>query len=217
MKANSIKEAWELANEIFPSDYEHDVSSSERAGYPIYRSTVKENYYDRICDLGCRLEVVLDSTGKNTVNIWIEDSEEKHEVKTENAQPEAKADETQSVSEERKATARRIQRLCYIFTSDYIDDMKKASEEEEACKRMKENPDGEIKIMVLTGDQNAKVSLECMTECVKAVRLLLNPKEDIDDWMLAGINAMIDKSNEAHGYAFDLPTAINGVMLAQYR
>lgn len=39
MKAYSIQEAWGMANEIFPTDYEKDEESSRRAGYPIYRST----------------------------------------------------------------------------------------------------------------------------------------------------------------------------------
>lgn len=36
MKANSKQEAWKKVNEIFPTDYEKDEASSERAGYPIY-------------------------------------------------------------------------------------------------------------------------------------------------------------------------------------
>ncbi|MDD3029861.1 MAG: hypothetical protein PHS57_06250 [Alphaproteobacteria bacterium] len=70
MKVASIKEAWEKANEVFPTDYIKDENSSERAGYPIFRSTAEGHYYDYICDLGCRLEVNL-SDG-NVVNIWIE-------------------------------------------------------------------------------------------------------------------------------------------------
>ena len=70
---NSVSEAWQKANEIFPTDYEYDNGSRERTGYEIYRSTVTEHNYDYICDLGDRLEINL-SNG-DTVNIWIDETE----------------------------------------------------------------------------------------------------------------------------------------------
>lgn len=68
------KEAWEIVNQIFPSDYTEDSKSSERAGYPVYRSSVE--FYDYICDLGDRLEVNL-KNGCKTINVWIVEPEEK--------------------------------------------------------------------------------------------------------------------------------------------
>ena len=73
MKVTSKQEAWNKVNEIFPTDYEQDMGSSDRAGYPVYRSTAEGHYYDYICDLGNRLEVNLDSSHLATVNIWIEE------------------------------------------------------------------------------------------------------------------------------------------------
>ena len=73
MKAHSTQEAWNMANEIFPTDYEKDEESSQRAGYPIYRSTAEGRYYDYICDLNNRLEVNL-ADGNRSINIWIESS-----------------------------------------------------------------------------------------------------------------------------------------------
>ena len=70
----STEEAWNVANQIFPTDYAEDEGSRERAGYPIYRSTADGHYYDYICDLTARLEINL-SDG-STVNIWIEEDEE---------------------------------------------------------------------------------------------------------------------------------------------
>ena len=37
MKVSSVKEAWELANQLFPTDYEKDEERSSRAGYPIHQ------------------------------------------------------------------------------------------------------------------------------------------------------------------------------------
>ncbi len=65
----SMEQAWKKVNEIFPTDYEKDEGSSERAGYSVYRSTAEGHYYDYVCDLGDRLEVNL-STGES-INVWV--------------------------------------------------------------------------------------------------------------------------------------------------
>lgn len=63
--------AWALANRLFPTDYDKDEVASTNAGYPVYRHNTL-NPENRICDLGCRLEVNL---GSDTINIWIENPE----------------------------------------------------------------------------------------------------------------------------------------------
>lgn len=72
IKVSTIPEAWELAYKLADAgEYELDKESEERAGYPIFRE--KNSYYSRICDLGCRLEVMkADGT---SVNVWIEPQE----------------------------------------------------------------------------------------------------------------------------------------------
>jgi hypothetical protein len=72
IKVTSKEKAWEEVNKIFPTDYEKDYASSERAGYDIYRHATL-NYYNRICDLGNRLEVLTGEWGENVTNIWIEE------------------------------------------------------------------------------------------------------------------------------------------------
>ena len=73
MKAQNIKEAWQAAGAILGTDYIIDDTSSNRAGYSIYRSTQEDNN-GYICDLGDRLEVNLQN-GKS-YNIWIQTTEE---------------------------------------------------------------------------------------------------------------------------------------------
>ena len=67
MKVSSIKEAWNEADKIFPTDYQLSEVSTQRAGYPVYRSSI--NFYDTINDLGDRLEVNI---GGKSINIWID-------------------------------------------------------------------------------------------------------------------------------------------------
>lgn len=70
MKVPTKEKAWEEVNKIFPTDYEKDHDASKRAGYDIYRHP-NLNYYNRICDLGNRLEVLTDEFGDIVTNIWI--------------------------------------------------------------------------------------------------------------------------------------------------
>ena len=70
MKVNSVKEAWNLASRLFPTDYKMDDHKSKAAGYKIYFSTAEEtNAW--ISDLGNRLE--LNYPNGSTENIWIEE------------------------------------------------------------------------------------------------------------------------------------------------
>lgn len=81
MKSYTVKnrnEAWKKAAEIFPTDWEEDTFSSNRAGYPIYRSNIDSMFYYWISDLGTVLELNM---GADTVRINInEEAAENEEV-----------------------------------------------------------------------------------------------------------------------------------------
>lgn len=77
MKVATVKEAWELANRLFPTDYEHDEQGSKNAGYPIYMSTLKGSNA-HISDLNVRLELNYDDG--QSENIWIEEKMKKDNV-----------------------------------------------------------------------------------------------------------------------------------------
>ena len=70
MKANSKKEAWEIADSIFSTDYMKDERRSQNAGYDIYFTTAA-GVNAWISDLGNRLEVNMENG--ETINIWIGD------------------------------------------------------------------------------------------------------------------------------------------------
>lgn len=76
-------EAWDIANKLFPTDYEKDDFRSERAGYPIYISTADCNG-SWISDLGNRLELsILGKKGEiKTINIWVEWEPEVREIRS---------------------------------------------------------------------------------------------------------------------------------------
>jgi hypothetical protein len=68
MTFKTKEEAWNYANEIFPTDYHENTIKSKNAGYPIYDSNLGDDN-GWIADLGDRLEVNLPN-GKS-INIWI--------------------------------------------------------------------------------------------------------------------------------------------------
>ena len=212
MTVTSIRDAWAEVQKIFPTRYEHDANRSERAGYPIYYSTASDvNAW--ISDLGNRLEVNLPD-GKS-VDIWIQvPAEAATSASTENTENTGSA-----TREERRETAKRIQRLAYFYTVEYVGQLDNKKREDAAVKEMQDaaTEGGEIKCMVLTAENNARVAMGSITDCIAAVNILVNMEEDVDDWMIAGINAMLDKVRVTQGIPFDLSTAICGVLGAQYR
>lgn len=204
IKVTSKQDAWNKVNQIFPTDYEQDVQSSTRAGYPVYRSTAEGHFYDYICDLGDRLEVNLDSSHLETANIWIE---------------EPATEEAPVLSEERVAVTKRLQRAVFYFTEEYLKELENKAKEDEAVAAMQANgfKDGPVQCMVLTAEGNANVMLDCIKELHRAVHILLDKQEDVDEWMLSGITAMMDRANEMKIIPYDLPTSICGLLCAQYR
>lgn len=69
MRVKNIREAWNLADRLFPSDYQLDESRTANAGYKVYYSTDPQ-MHAWISDLGNRLELNY-SDGKFE-NIWID-------------------------------------------------------------------------------------------------------------------------------------------------
>lgn len=94
VKVNSMSEAWEKVNEIFPTDYELNNMLSERAGYNVYSSTAEGHYYDYICDLGSRLEINLNNG--DTINVWVSDDTDTKSTETMKGEDTMKSTDTKS-------------------------------------------------------------------------------------------------------------------------
>lgn len=92
------EEAWNKANELFPTDYEQDTAASQRAGYPIYTSTSETNQ-SWISDLGNRLELnIYKGKAVESTNIWVDAEymdtlEENAQLKEENRNLRAEIEE----------------------------------------------------------------------------------------------------------------------------
>lgn len=68
---NSREKALIEVDRLMTTDYMKDDHLSERAGYPLYYSTL-EGCTDRWADLNCRFEVILDSKFEY-YTIWIDE------------------------------------------------------------------------------------------------------------------------------------------------
>ena len=84
---------------------------------------------------------------------------------------------------------------------------------EQKTERQKEEQPGEVKFRVSAHDHNASVMKDCMKAARDAANYLRNKENDIEEWQLAGITAMIDQCNKENIVAYDLPYAINGLLL----
>lgn len=75
ISVESLKEAWECFNSLFGWNVFCDESSSEHAGYKIYRDRADFNKW--VSDLGNRLEV--NTKDGKSINIWIDNIEDENE------------------------------------------------------------------------------------------------------------------------------------------
>ena len=114
--------------------------------------------------------------------------------------------------ENRKDLARRIATLNYYYTAEYLQELDKAEQEKKAAEELKNGQVDEFRCMILTGDWNAQVDLDCMKSCVEIIRYLIDEKEVVEAWQVAGITAMLDKSNEEHCFDYSMPQAISDVL-----
>ena len=116
MTVTSIRDAWAEVRKIFPTDYEYSTERSERVGYPIYHSKAS-GVNAWISDLGNRLEVNLPDG--ESANIWIQaPAEATTSNSTENTKNTEETEDTGSATkEERRETAKRIQRLDLVNIS----------------------------------------------------------------------------------------------------
>lgn len=113
--------------------------------------------------------------------------------------------------EERKALATRITKLNYLFTADYLKELANKEEEEKKAREAEEKD--EFTCIVMTGDWNAKVNLDCMKSCVEVIDYLINEDDEpVEAWQFAGITAMLNKANEEHSFDYSMPQAISDIL-----
>ena len=121
-------------------------------------------------------------------------------------------EEKEEFSENRQKAIKRMYKLVYWFADEMFkeEDAEKieAAEFERKCK---EEPD-KLQIRVSVHDNNAMVMKDRMREARDAAEFLRDKENDIEEWQIAGINAMFDQCNTEKIIPYDLPTAIKGLL-----
>ena len=109
-----------------------------------------------------------------------------------------------------KETLERMHKLMSVVTLEYLADLEQAEEERKACEEAEKNDD--LVVVVLTGKTNAQVMLDIMKEIRKGINFMKDEKNEVENWQLAGINAMFDQCNEDKCIPFDIAYAVNGIL-----
>ena len=119
------------------------------------------------------------------------------------------------MTESREKAIRRTKNLAYWFMGEMLKEEERGEKEKEAFEKAKET--GELVIMISTAENNARVMKSCMKEAREAAEFLRDEKNDIEEWQLAGINAMFDQCSKENMVPYDMPTAIKGLLCMQYQ
>ena len=119
------------------------------------------------------------------------------------------------MTESREKAIKRLKILAYWFMGEMLKWEEKGESEKEAFEKAKEA--GHQVIMISTADNNARVMKSCMKKARKAAEFLKDEKNDIEEWQIAGINAMFDQCNKENIVPYDMPTAITGLLCMQYQ
>jgi hypothetical protein len=136
------------------------------------------------------------STEYSKSRIYVEREEDKHE----------------EANEERKKAIKRMYKLIGWFAIEMLDEEDAEEKEKAAFEKMKKEEPDKQHIRVSAHDNNAKVMKDCMREARDAVRFLQRKESEVEEWQIAGINAMFDQCNKEGIVPFDMPTAIKGIL-----
>ena len=116
------------------------------------------------------------------------------------------------LSESRQKAIKRMYKLVYWFADEMLKEedaaKREAAEFERQCKEEPDKPQFRVSAHV----NNVKVMKDCMREARDAAEFLKNRENDIEEWQIAGINAMCDQCNVEKIIPYDLPTAIKGLL-----
>lgn len=117
------------------------------------------------------------------------------------------------LTESRKKAIKRTEKLVYFFASFMLDEEAKRDEERETFE--KAVAEGKQVMIVSCAENNIRCMHNCMKESVEVAKYLKNKEVEIEEWQLAGINAMYEACDKENGVEIphDLPYVIKGLLL----
>ncbi len=133
--------------------------------------------------------------------------------KYEEPQEVAQAEAEDGYIERRKQVIKRLYSLVYWFADEMLSEEEAEAREQAEFEREKAEKPGELIMRVSAHDNNARVMKHCMKAARDAANYLRNKENDVENWQIAGINAMLDQCDKEGIVAYDMPYAINGLLL----
>lgn len=122
-------------------------------------------------------------------------------------------DKEDACREQRKQVIKRLYALVYWFADEMLSEEEAEARDAAEFEREKAENPGVLTMRVSVHENNAGVMKHCMKAARDAANYLKNKENDIEDWQIAGINAMMDQCNKESIIPYDLPYAINGLLL----
>ena len=144
----------------------------------------------------------------------IKDSEyrECEKIKVTDPKETAAANED-SQRERRMQVIKRLYALIYWFADKMLSEEEAESRETAEFERKSAEKPGELVARVSAHYNNARVMKNCMKAARDAANYLRNKENYVGEWQIAGINAMFDQCDREGVVAYDLPYAVNGLLL----
>ena len=107
--------------------------------------------------------------------------------------------------------------LSYYFSKEMRKEEKEQQERAEEIKKEAAKK-GEPAIIVIV-----PTNIKCMRKCLDETNAIIDYIKDdetrkyVEEWQLAGINAMFDQCNKENMVPYNMPTAIKGLLCMQYQ
>lgn len=153
-------------------------------------------------------------TENGITEFWSTKHSESRKYEEPQAEPqEEAAGKEDAYRERRKQVIKRLYALVYWFADEMLKEEEAEAREQAEFEREKAEKPGELVMRISAHDNNARVMKDCMKAARDAVNYLRNKDNNVEDWQIAGINAMFDQCNKESIVAYDLPYAINGLLL----
>ncbi len=157
-------------------------------------------------------------TANGVTEFWSTKHSESRKYEEPQGEPQAAAQEEAAGKEDahierRKQVIKRLYSLVYWFADEMLSEEEAEAREAAEFEREKAEKPGELIMRVSAHDNNARVMKDCMKAARDAANYLRDKENDVEDWQIAGINAMLDQCNKEGIVAYDMPYAINGLLL----
>lgn len=123
----------------------------------------------------------------------------------------------EEISENRREAVRIMYKLVCWFKNEMFEEEDAEKREAAGFKKQYEEELEKMQFRVSAHRNNIGVLKRCIRETREAVKLLCDRENDVEEWQVAGINAMFGQCIMENIVPYNLPMAINGLLCMHIR